>query len=161
MPDDARSVSAPDGLYEADEHAWIAAQVAALQDGHLHRLDRSHLIEYLTDMTIRDRREFASHLTVLLHYLLKVHQQPGKLSRSWVNTIIEQQREIRAVIVGIPSLGQQAEAIAASAYPDAVRAASRDTDIPAAQFPATLPWTVAEVLAYDPPQPAARGKQRH
>jgi hypothetical protein len=103
-----------------------------------------------------------SRLTVLFHHLLKIQRQPSGLTRSWVSTILEQQREIRAIIVGIPSLGRQAEAIAAVAYPDAVRAASRDTGIAAARFPATSPWTVAEALAFDPPEPARKVRRvRH
>lgn len=147
-------------LYEADEHEWIAAQVAALTDGHLNRLDRANLIEYLTEMTIRDRRELQSRLTVLLHHLLKVQFQPERLTRSWVNTILEQQSEIRSIIDGIPSLGRQAATIAATAYPDAVRRTARATGLPPAAFPAALPWTVSEALAFDPPEPVATGKRR-
>jgi hypothetical protein len=33
-------------LYEADEHRWIEAQIAALCTGQFDRLDREHLIEY-------------------------------------------------------------------------------------------------------------------
>lgn len=141
-------------LYEADEHEWIAAQIAALKEGRFNRLDRTNLVEYLSEMTVRDRRELKSRLTVLLQHLLKVRLQPARLTRSWVSTILEQQREIRSIVEGIPSLGRQADALAALAYPDAVRAASRDTSIPAADFPATSPWTVAEALAFDPPEPA-------
>jgi hypothetical protein len=147
-------------LYEADEHAWIAAQISALREGQFGRLDRAHLIEYLSDMTIRDRRELQSRLTVLLHHLLTIRLQPTRLTRSWVNTILEQQREIRSIIKGIPSLGRQAEAIAAEAYPDAVRVASRETGILAAQFPATSPWTVGAALEFDPPEPVAEGERQ-
>ena len=54
-----------DTLYEADEHAWIERQIAALRDGALDRLDRANLIAYLTDMAARDRRELGSRLIVL------------------------------------------------------------------------------------------------
>ncbi len=80
-------------------------------------------------MTIRDRRELQSRLTALLHRLLKIRVQPGQLTRSWVDTILEQQREIGTLIQGIPSLGRQADSIAAEAYPHAVRAARRDTGV--------------------------------
>ena len=146
-------------LYEHDEHAWIAAQIAALTDGQLNRLDRANLIEYLTEMTVRDRRELQSRLAVLLHHLLKLRLQPDRLTRSWVTTIIEQQSEIRSIIELIPSLGRQAETIAALAYPDAVRRAARETGLPASCFPAASPWTVEAALAFDPPEPAARGKR--
>ncbi|MEA2790273.1 MAG: hypothetical protein QOG73_2679 [Acetobacteraceae bacterium] len=146
-------------LYELDEHEWIAAQIAALTDGHLDRLDRANLIEFLTEMTIRDRRELQSRLVVLLQHLLKVQYQPEKLTRSWVTTIIEQQSEIRSIIESIPSLGRQADTVAAAAYPDAVRRAARETGLPPARFPSKSPWTVAAALAFDPPEPAARGKR--
>ena len=50
---------------------------------------------------------------------------------------------------------------AAAAYPDAVRRAARDTGLPTARFPATSRWTVEAALAFDPPEPAARGKSHH
>ena len=146
-------------LYEADEHEWIAAQISALTDGQFNRLDRTNLVEYLSEMTIRDRRELQSRLTVLLHHLLKVRFQPERLTRGWITTIIEQQSEIRSIIDTIPSLGRQAEAIAASAYPDAVRRAARETGMQASRFPAALPWTLVEALAFDPPEPAPKGKR--
>jgi Domain of unknown function DUF29 len=143
-------------LYDADEHEWIALQIAALQDGNLDRLDRDNLAEYLNEMTVRDRRELRSRLTVLLQHLLKVQLQPGKMSRSWERTILEQQREVRLIIEGIPSLGRQADAIAAAAYPDAVKLAARETGLPMAKFPAQSPWTVLKALTLDPPAPGAR-----
>jgi hypothetical protein len=110
-------------------------------------------------MTIRDRRELQSRLVVLLQHLLKVQYQPEKLARSWVTTIIEQQSEIRSIIESIPSLGRQAETVAAAAYPDAVRRAARETGLPPARFPSESPWKVAAALAFDPPEPAATGKR--
>ncbi len=146
-------------LYEVDEHAWIAAQIAALTEGQLNRLDCDHLVQYLTEMTIRDRRELRSRLTVLLHHLLKLRLQPDRLTRSWVMTIIEQQSEVRSIIESIPSLGRQAEAIATEAYPDAVRRAARETGLAHQRFPAVSPWTLHEALIFEPPEPAPRGKR--
>jgi hypothetical protein len=37
----------------------------------------------------------------------------------------------------------------------AVRLAARETGLPAFRFPAASPWTVADALAFDPPEPAA------
>jgi hypothetical protein len=146
-------------LYEVDEHAWIAAQISALTDGQLNLLDRDHLIQYLTEMTIRDRRELRSRLTVLLHHLLKIRLQPERLTRNWIMTILEQQSEIRSIIEGIPSLGRQAEAIATEAYPDAIRRAARETGIARQVFPAVSPWTLQEALAFDPPEPVPGSKR--
>lgn len=150
----------PGELYQQNEHEWIAAQIAALTDGQLDRLDRANLIEYLKQTTLPDQRELRSRLVVLLHHLLKLRLQLEKLTRSWINTILEQQSEIRSLIDSIPSLGRQAETIAAAAYPDALRRAARDTGLPPARFPQTSPWTVEAALAFDPPEPASRS-QRH
>ncbi len=147
--------SAGHELYERDEHEWIAAQISTLKSGQINRLDRENLITFLSETTIRDRRELRSRLTVLLLHLLKVRFQTERLSVSRVNTILVQQNEIRTSLDDIPSLGGRADAIALQAYRDAVRLAARETGLPASRFPATLPWTVAEALAYDPPEPTA------
>jgi hypothetical protein len=146
-------------LFEQDEHQWIAAQIAALADGHLNRLDRTNLIEFLSEMTIRDHRELQSYLTVLLHHLLKIQFQPERLTPSWVMTIVEQQSEIRAITESIPSLGRQAATITALSYPYAVRRAGRETGLTPEHFPMVSPWAVAAALAFDPPEPAAKGKR--
>jgi hypothetical protein len=143
-------------LYEADEHEWIAAQIAALRSGRLDLLDRVHLEEYLTDMTIRDRRELKSRLTVLLIHLLKLRVQPARLTNSWVKTILEQQREILSIIEEIPSLGRQADAVMKAAYPAALHSAVRETGLPASRFPGDLPWSLTEALVFEPPEPPPR-----
>jgi hypothetical protein len=140
-------------LYERDEHEWIAAQISALESGQLNRLDRENLIEFLSEMTIRDRRELRSRLTVLLLHLLKARFQPERLSASWVSTILVQQNEIRSLLEDIPSLGGRTDAIAVQAYRDALRLAVRETGLPASRFPATMPWPVTEALVYEPLEP--------
>ncbi len=140
-------------LYERDEHEWIAAQISALESGEMNRLDRENLIEFLSETTIRDRRELRSRLSVLLLHLLKIRFQPERLSASWVSTILVQQNEIGSLFEDIPSLRGRADSIAVQAYRNAVRLAARETGLPVARFPASMPWSVTEALAYDPPEP--------
>jgi hypothetical protein len=147
-------------LYETDEHAWMRRQIEVLRAGDLDRLDRETLAEYLAEMTARDRRELQSRLTVLLQHMLKILVQPERLSRNWVSTILIQQREIRSLLSSIPSLAAEAETCAAAAYPDAVRAAARETGRAADAFPSASPWTVESALAYDPPEPRPRQPRR-
>ncbi len=147
-------------LYEADEHAWIARQIEALRSGRLAELDRANLVEYLTDMTIRDRRELKSRLAVLLQHLLKVRMQPERLSRSWRVTILTEQREVSEIVTGTPSLGAQAGTLLVEVYPDAVRLASTETGIPVRDFPKSSPWTVQEALTFAPPEPAEPSTKR-
>jgi hypothetical protein len=146
-------------LYEADEHVWIARQIDALRSGRLDELDRESLVEYLTEMTIRDRRELKSRLVVLLQHLLKLRMQPARLSRSWIVTIVTQQQEIAGLLTGIPSLASHAEKLLAEAYADGVRLAAAETGIPVGDFPTQSPWTVQAALAFavpDLPRPARK-----
>ncbi|MEA2789996.1 MAG: hypothetical protein QOG73_2402 [Acetobacteraceae bacterium] len=87
-----------DTLYEADEHAWIERQIAALRDGDLDRLDHVNLIVYLTDMAARDHRELGSRLTVLYANILKSRIQTKRAAEGWRLTIREQQRAIRRLL---------------------------------------------------------------
>ncbi len=148
--------SADRALYEADEHAWIERQIALLRGGRLHALDRESLADYLTDMNIRDHRELASRFVVLLQHLLKVRLQPERLSRSWILTILERQREISLVLRTIPSMGRYKADLAASAYQDAVRSAAVETGLPLHEFPPQSPWTAEAALAFVPPDPPPR-----
>ena len=146
-------------LYEADEHAWIARQIGALRSGRLDELDRDNLAEYLTEMTIRDRRELRSRFVVLLQHLLKVRMQRDRLTRSWVLSILTQQQEISALLAGIPSMATHAEALFEEAYSDAIGRAVAETRIQVSRFPPRSPWTMREALAFvspDPPSPTRR-----
>ena len=147
-------------LYEADEHAWIARQVAALRSGRLHRLDRESLAEYLTDMTKRDRRELQSRFTVLALHLLKLQFQPGRHTPSWNRTIIVQQQKLRRFLAGIPSLAAQRDVLFADVYDDVKDLAASETGLPVAAFPVSPPWTVDAALAFQPPEPPSRPWRR-
>jgi hypothetical protein len=141
-----------DTLYEADEHAWIERQIAALRDGALDRLDRVNLIAYLTDMAARDRRELGSRLIVLYAHVLKFRIQPERATRSWRLTIREQQRAIRLLFRSLPSLRHRADEILREVYPDAVASAfdqmGKQTDSDPAAWSAR-DLDVAALLAFD------------
>jgi hypothetical protein len=110
-------------LYEADEHAWIERQIAALRDGTFDRLDHASLIAYLTDMAARDRRELGSRIVILYAHILKWRIQPEKATESWRLTIREQQRAIRRLLKSLPSLSPRADDILREVYSDAVELA--------------------------------------
>lgn len=141
----------PQLLYETDEHQWMLEQIKHLQAGEMDRIDRGNLIQYLIEMTIRDRRELGSRFAVLLQHLLKFLVQPERVSRSWVATVLDQQAEISDMLQGTPSLNTYAPTLYANAYPRAVRGASAETGIARAKFPKDCPWTIPEALAFEPP----------
>ncbi len=141
-------------LYEADEHEWMAQQIAALRTGRFQDLDSKNLAEFLDDAMSRDRRELRSRFSRLLHHLLKVRMQPEKLSRSWVRTIVHQQNEVNGIFRDIPSISQHAERLFAEAHTDTVRESAAETGIPARQFPPASPWSIEEALTFAVPEPA-------
>ena len=114
-------------LYEADEHAWIERQVAALRGGDFDQLDHVNLIEFLTAMALRDLRELESRLEVLYAHILKFAIQPEKATRSWQVTIGTQQREIDRLLKRLPSLKARGDDVLRDVYPDAVKAAVLET----------------------------------
>jgi len=124
-------------LYDTDELAWIEEQIAALQADDLDRLDRANLIEYLTDMAKRERRELESRLIVLATHVLKCRIQPPP-SRSWRLTILEQQRMVGAMLRDYPSLAAQADGLLRDAYPHAIIAALVETGLDRSVIPADV-----------------------
>jgi hypothetical protein len=122
-----------------------------MRAGKLDDLDKEHLIQYLTEMTIRDRRELRSRLTVLFQHLLKIEFQPTRISRSWINTILEQQRELKTLLEAVPSILTYIPQLFNPAYQDAVRHVTREIGIPADRLPVEPPWTLEQALEYDPP----------
>jgi hypothetical protein len=107
-------------------------------------------------MTIRDRRELGSQLRKLLQHLLKMRFQPETMSRSWSETVRDQQNEISDILETIPSLRPQAAGLLAKQYPVAVRDAAHETGLSRETFPTESPWTVDEALAVDPPVAASQ-----
>ncbi len=135
-------------LYEADEHAWIQCQVAALRDGDLDRIDRDTLIEYLTEMAGRDRRELEFWLVVLYAHILKYRLQPERTTRSWGLTVLEQQRAIRRLLKHLPSLATRAPEILRDVYPDAVQAALLETGADGKAVPRKPEFDIAGLLDF-------------
>lgn len=140
-------------LYEQDEHLWIAAQIAAIQERRFNDIDGGNLIQYLTEMTLRDHRELRSRIVILITHLLKITMQPTKMTKSWVSTIMREQDEIATFIQFVPSLKSIAEKMYVDAYPKAVRNASRETGIKEKSFPVTCLWSLEEALAFESPEP--------
>ncbi len=140
-------------LYELDETAWLDAMAELIGRGALDELDYPHLQEYLADMAARDRREVKSRLVVLVTHVLKWVYEPQHRSRSWRGSIVEQQGEL-ADAMGRGVLRNHAESILSEAYRRAVKQAVAETDLPASTFPAECPYTLEQLLSFDPVQGA-------
>ncbi len=139
-------------FYEADEHAWIERQVAALRGRDFDQLDHVNLIEFLTAMALRDLRELESRLELLYAHILKFAIQPGKATRSWQVTIGAQQRAIDRLLKRLPSLRARGDDVLRDVYPDAVKAAVLETGqqggADGKPIPSEPVLTIEEVLSF-------------
>lgn len=135
-------------LYMADETAWLDAMADFIARGEYSQLDYEHLREFLTDMANRDRKEMKSRLIVLIAHVLKWVHQPGRRSKSWALTILEQQDELSDDL-SQASLRNHAMSVLSEAYQKALRRATRETGLKAQRFPSTCPYTLDELLTFD------------
>jgi hypothetical protein len=138
-------------LYERDETAWLETMAELARDGRAEELDLTHLAEYLSDMARRDRREVESRLVVLLAHLLKWAHEPGRRSRSWRATVVEQRQELNR-LAGRGVLRNHAAAVLADVYPEAVERGAAETGISPDRFPRECPYTLDQLLTVELPE---------
>jgi len=132
--------------YEADFYAWANEQAALLRAGRLGALDIANIAEELECMGKSQRRELISRLIVLLTHLLKWRFQPKRRSGSWRATIITQRIELVHHLRDNPSLDAQLDEAIEDAYGGATKIARGETGLAKSTFPATCPWTWAQIM---------------
>ena len=135
--------------YDEDFYAWTQAQAALLRQAKASDLDWENLAEEIESVGISQRNKVQSHCRRLLQHLLKWRYQPTQRSRSWRRTIITQRLDIATEVGDRGTLRQQLPLLLQAAYPGARRLAETETGLPLATFPATCPWTPAQVLDED------------
>jgi hypothetical protein len=140
-----RSTHSLASLYHDDETAWLESMAHLVSERRFEELDHEHLHEYLLDMARRDKREVLSRLTVLLAHLLKWEHQPDQQTNSWRATILHQRQELRDLLES-RTLHNYAEEILSRAYGRAVQQAAAEAGVEESAFPASCPWSLAEVV---------------
>ncbi len=145
------SPKAAPSFYETDETGWLEEMARLIADGRRDEIDYTHLEEYLTDMSIRDRREAWSRLVVLIAHWLKWEYQPDHRSVSWRLTINDQRRQLSSIAES-KTLRNHLRAVLDEAFIDALEDASVETGLPLAAFPPANFRTLEEWLAlgFDP-----------
>ena len=141
--------------YEEDLFAWTQEQAALLRAHAQDGLDWENLAEEIESMGGRDRRELKSRIRVILLHLLKWQAQPELRGTSWRSTLRAQRLEIEDLLQQSPSLRREVPDLIRDAYPDAVKEAVDETELPPKTFPNICPYEPDEVLDEDY-LPAAR-----
>lgn len=136
----------PNGDYERDFYAWSNEQARLLRDGQIAQADVAHIAEEIESMGRTEKRELVSRLTVLLAHLLKWQFQPAKRGNSWRHSIANSRDQLGDHLDDNPSLKSKLDESVAAAFRYARRAASDETGLDDAAFPATCPWPFAQLM---------------
>jgi hypothetical protein len=147
-PEPAREVldASPPPGYEGDFVLWLRSQAQLLRERKFEALDLDNLIEEIDGMARSERRELRHRLALVLVHSLKCKYQPGHLSHSWLGTLIEQRRQISQLIKDSPSLKRLVAEYTGDAYESAADQAAQETGLARSTFPASCPFSEAELL---------------
>ncbi len=140
-------MSATEDLYEADFYAWTQHQAALLRQGDLGRIDLVNILEEIETLGRKEVSELRARLRILSAHLLKLMYQPGKSTRSWSTTILDQRIAIADHIGDNPSLKPKLADAFAKAYEDGRKLAASETGLPLATFPVKSPFGSDEALS--------------
>ncbi len=132
-------------LYDRDFYAWANEQAALLRSGRLGDADIANIAEEIESMGRSEKRELVSRLAVLLLHLLKWQFQPGLRGASWDTSIRVQRIRLADHLADNPSLKPRLSEAIASAYRVARLEAAAETGLQAGMFPASCPWSAAEI----------------
>jgi hypothetical protein len=135
--------------YDDDFYAWTQDQARLLRAGDFHAVDVTHLAEEIEDLGKSQRHAVTSHLRVLMLHLLKWEHQPQRRSESWLSSIGNARAEIDGYLDDNPSLRHDLQMFVDRVYPSARRLAAVETSLSPETFPATCPWTLAQLQDLD------------
>jgi hypothetical protein len=128
--------------YDDDYYTWTKLQADALRRRSANELDWDLLSQELEALGKTEERELRSRYRVLLAHLLKWIVQPDRRTRSLENTIRTQRDEVDVHLTDNPGLKSIESEAFASAYRNARRDASTETDLDLKSFPETPPFTM-------------------
>jgi len=136
-------------LHDRDFFEWTRQQTGLLRTGDFAQVDLENLIEEISSLGERDKREAKSRLVLILLHLLKWRYQPVRRGNSWRRTINEQRTELALLLDDSPSLGRVVDESFQRCYDLAKRRAADETGLLASTFPENCPWTMAQALDGD------------
>ena len=145
-----QTASPPLSLYEKDETAWLELTARLVAHGRFGEIDRAALVDYLTDMAKRDKREVTSRLSLLITHLLKWQHQPKDRSNSWRGTIVSQRQELEHLLDS-GTLRKYADEVLSQSYGEAVEQAAAETGLPQETFPSECPYSLDGLLSKEFP----------
>jgi Domain of unknown function DUF29. len=135
--------------YKQDFYAWAMRNAELIRQKRFLEVDAEHIAEELECMGKSEKRELISRLTVLLVHLLKWQFQPERHGSSWIETIVNQRREIQLLLEDSPSLRFEIDQRLERTYMLARQDAAQETGIDKKQFPEACPYSFAQAMDAD------------
>lgn len=141
--------------YERDFYLWTQRQAAELRRaaaaGSNLPLDWEHLAEEVESLGERDRRELYSRLVRVIEHLLKLQFSPvDQPRRVWRISVLNQRRDLKAIIRNSPSLRQTALDFVPEAHDEALALVEQgiaDAELELwPDLPRTCPYSLEEIL---------------
>ncbi|MBR8829128.1 MAG: DUF29 domain-containing protein [Gomphosphaeria aponina SAG 52.96 = DSM 107014] len=136
-------------LYNQDFHLWLENTVKQIKRGELNLVDWENLLEELESLGKSNQRELKSRLTVLLEHLLKLvywEEERENNVRGWKGTIIEQRKQIEALLDDSPSLKLLLEESFSTCYANARKITIVKTGLQSNRLPEESPFNLANTL---------------
>jgi hypothetical protein len=137
--------------YQGDYYSWALQQAELLRSGALSGADLENIAEELEDLGRNEFHMLESAYRVLLLHMLKWDFRPQKRSRSWVNSIATQRHRVTDILEDNPSLRSRTDQALQRAFRDARLEASTETGLEVDVFPATLRYTLDEMMGREFP----------
>jgi hypothetical protein len=130
-----------------DYAAWLQAQLCLLRERRFEELDLTNLLDEVSDLGTSDYKAFVSAIEIVVAHMLKWDVQPERRSNSWIASIEEHRARIEQDLEDSPSYKSRFEDAISRAYKPARALASKETDLPLKLFPATCPYSRADIQA--------------
>ena len=128
---------------------WMEHQIRLLRDQQFSQLDLPNLLDELEYTVSSQKHKLAGSLRVLMTHLLKCEYQSWRRSPSWIHSIVAHRNNIERLLEDSPSLARQLKAYAEREYRRALRQAVAGTGLPRDAFPASLPFSEAQLQDHD------------
>lgn len=135
--------------YDRDAYGWALHQARLIRAGRLDEIDVENVAEEIESVGRSERRELTNRLALVIQHILKWQFQPERRGASWASTITEQRAGAAIVLRDNPSLRPVLPEIVTDAYRLGRLAVIRETGLPKGTFPASCPYSFAELMAED------------
>lgn len=114
-------------LYDHDFALWIDDTVSKLKARNFEQIDLENLVEEIASLGRSNKRELKNRLAVLLAHILKrVYVDSTYDNRGWMNTIVEQRRQLRFLLQESPSLKSYFVDVLVDMYQEALETVRRE-----------------------------------